>query len=128
MTTNEGKYIIFNGWNAAKIRHALDEGLEKLSDLEPYQDIDPMLTLFEEECNITKFLDTPEEYHQVLGFLPVLHSDDAVDNIFENDTYLNEYWIKKDKTGFKFLYRFHDFPEISKMFETHALENFTFQH
>lgn len=91
MTINEGKDIVLNGWAAAGIREVLNEGLEKLSDLEPYQDIDPMLTLFEEECNITKFLDTPEEYHQVLGFLPVLHSDDAVDNIFENDTYLNEY-------------------------------------
>ena len=61
----------------------IDQRLEKLSDLEPYQDIDPMLTLFEEESNITMFLDTPEEDCQVLGFLPVLHSDDKDGGIFE---------------------------------------------
>ena len=57
-----------------------------------------MLTLFEKECNITKFLDTPEENRHVLRFLPVLHSDEKDDEIFEPkisfsdvfDTYVNE--------------------------------------
>ena len=61
MTTNEGKDIVFNEWNAAGIRQALYEGLKKLSDLDPYQDVDSMLTLFEDECDISKFFDTPEE-------------------------------------------------------------------
>ena len=56
MTTYEGKDKILDGWNAARIRDTLDERLKKLSDLDPYQDINPILMLFEEECNITKFL------------------------------------------------------------------------
>ena len=92
--------------------------------------------MLEEESNITKFLDTPDEYRQVFVFLPVLLSDDEDDNIFELErnfsdvfhTYVHEYCIKKDENGFKFLFRFHDLPEIPKMLETHALEKFTFQH
>ena len=80
MTTNEA---IFNGWNAAGITQALDEGQEELSDLDPHQVIDPMLTLFEEEFENSKFADTPEECRKVLGFLPGLHSDDKDDDIFE---------------------------------------------
>ena len=95
MTTNEA---IFNGWNAAGITQALDEGLEKLSDLDPHQVIDPVLTLFEEEFDVSKFIDTPEECRKVLGFFPVLHSDDKDDDDFEPewnfsdvfDTYVNE--------------------------------------
>ena len=57
-----------------------------------------MLTLFEEEFEISKFADTPEECRKVLGFLPGLHSDDKDDDIFEPewnfsdvfDTYVNE--------------------------------------
>ena len=57
-----------------------------------------MPALFEEECNITKFLDTPEENRKVSGFLPVLHSNDKDDEIFEPeirfsdvfDTFVNE--------------------------------------
>ena len=87
-------------------------------------------------ATLQKFLDTTDEYRQVLVFLPVLLSDDEDDNIFELernfsdvfDTFVNEYCIKKDKNEFKFLFRFHNFPKISKMFETHVLEKFTFQH
>ena len=60
-----------------------------------------MLTLFEEECKISKFLDTPDEDRQILGFLPVLQSDDKDDDIFEPerrfcdgfDAYVNEQCI-----------------------------------
>ena len=63
------------------------------------------VTLFEGECKITTIFDTPEQDHQVLGFLPVLHQDDKDDDIFEqesgftnaSETYVNEYCIKKDK-------------------------------
>ena len=40
----KNKDIILNGWNVARIREALDEVLERLSDLDPHQDIDSILT------------------------------------------------------------------------------------
>ena len=84
MTAKEGKEVSLSRWNAAGIREALDRGLENLSPLDPYQDIDLLLTSVEEECDIGKFLDTSEEDRQVLGFGDhVVESDDEGDDIFE---------------------------------------------
>ena len=95
----------------------------------------PMLALFEEECNITKFLQTPEENRKVLRLLPVLHSDDKDDKIFELekrfsdvfDTFVNEQFKMKEKNGFNFHLGFILSPKFLQS-QKFAYEKFIFQH
>ena len=83
-----------------------------------------------------KLLDTSEEDHQVSEFVnPVVDSDDEDDYIFEPErrfsgvfnTFVNQWCVKNDKNAFKPVFRFHAFPEILKMLETHEHEKFNFQ-
>ena len=74
-------------------------------------------------------LDSPEEDHQVLGFInSVVDPDDEDDDIFEPErsfsgvlnTFVNRWRVRKDKNIFKLGIRFHDLPEIPEMLETYA--------
>ena len=86
-----------------------------------------MLTLFEGECKITN--------RQVLGFLPVLHSDDKDDNIFEQErgfsdvskNYVTEYCTKKDKNGLSFYLSFMICPEFLRCCKLMHLKNSLFK-
>lgn len=91
MTTDEGKEVILNGWKASGITEALKRGLNQLSSIDPYQDIDPLLTSFEGECNIAEFLQIPEEERQAMGFgNMVADTDDEDDDIFEPTRSFND--------------------------------------
>ena len=43
-------------------------------------------------------------------------------------TFANQWCVKKDKSVVKLAFRFHAFPEIPEMLETHAHKKFIFQH
>ena len=43
MTTTKGKDIIDGGWKASGIFDAIKLGSEKMSSIDPFRDIDPML-------------------------------------------------------------------------------------
>ena len=67
-----------------------------------------------------KLLDTPEEDNQVLGFVSTgVDSDDEDDVIIKQErsfsgafnTFVNYWYVKKDKNIFKFAFRFHAFLE-----------------
>ena len=44
LTTSKGKEIIDNGWKAAGISGALELGSSKMPSIDPFHDIDPMLS------------------------------------------------------------------------------------
>ena len=70
-----------------------------------------------------KLLDTPEEDHQVLGFVnPVLDSDDD-DNIFEPERWC----VKKDKNVFKLAFWFHAFWKFLRCSKLKHIKKFNFQ-
>ena len=87
MTTEEGEKIILSGWKTSGIRKALDEGLVKLAPLDPYSDIDALVSPAEADCDISQFLEMSEEDRQALGFGESYredsNDDDEDDDIFE---------------------------------------------
>ena len=71
-----------------------------------------------------------------MGFInPVVDSDDKDDDIFEPERsfsgvfniFMNQWCVKKDKNAYKIALRFHAFPEIPEMLETHAHKKINFQ-
>ena len=68
-----------------------------------------------------KLLDMPKEDHQVLGFVnPDVDPDDEDDIIIKQErsfsgafnTFVNYWYVKKDKNILKLAFRLHAFPEI----------------
>ena len=62
-----------------------------------------------------------------MGFVnPVVDSDDEDDDIFEPErsfsgifnTFVNQWYVKKDKNEFMLAFRFHAFPAILEIWET----------
>ena len=43
MTSAEGRQVCLKGWQVASIKDAVGQGLSKLSCLDTFEDIDPML-------------------------------------------------------------------------------------
>ena len=72
-----------------------------------------------------------------MGFVNsvVVCSDDGDDDIFKPErcfsgvyyTFVNQWCIKKDKSVFKFAFRFHAFLEIPEALETHVHKLLNFQ-
>ena len=89
MTTNEGKKVILNGWKASGIREAIDEGYDTLHELDPFQDIDPLMSTGQpaHSSNITAYLEMSEEDRQLHGYRPCESDDndddDDDDEVFE---------------------------------------------
>ena len=61
MTTEDGKWVIMSGWRATGIADAVQLGVKNLPCIDPFNDIDPMLTTHTSEatnleamCNITE--------------------------------------------------------------------------
>ena len=52
MTTSQGKEIIMSGWKASGRIEAIKKGSARLPSLDPFNDLDPLLTVFPntEEC------------------------------------------------------------------------------
>ena len=75
-----------NGWRAAGIRQAIDQGYVNLPELDPFKDIGPLMSSVEPETNITPCFEMSDEDRQVLGYGPNTEdedSDDKDDEIFE---------------------------------------------
>ena len=86
MTSGEGKQVVLNGWRAAGIRQAIDEGYVNLPELDPFKDIDPLMFSVELETNITPYFQMSDEDRQVLGYGPNTADEDTDgedDEIFE---------------------------------------------
>ena len=86
MTSGEGKQVVLNGWRAAEIRQAIDQGYVNLPKLDPFKDIDPLMSSVKPETNITPYFEMSDEDRQVLGYGPNTadnDSDDEDDEIFE---------------------------------------------
>ena len=86
MTSGERKRVVLNGWKVAGIRQAIDQGYVNLPELDPFKDIDPLMSSVEPETNITPYFEMSDEDRQVLGYGPNTadeDSDDEDDEIFE---------------------------------------------
>ena len=86
VTSVEGKRMVLNVWRAAGIRQAIDQGYVNLPELDPFKDIDPLMSSVEPETNITPYFEMSDEDRQVLGYGPNTadeDSDDEDDEIFE---------------------------------------------
>jgi len=79
--------VILNGWKAAGIRQAIDQSYVNSPKLDPFEDIDPLMSSIEPETNITAYLEMSDEDRQVLGFGHKSDEDsnDEDDEIFEPD-------------------------------------------
>ena len=86
MTSGGGKQVVLNGWRAAGIRQAIDQGYVNLPESDPLKDIDPLMSSVEHETNITSYFEMSDEDRQVLGYGPNTadeNSDDEDDEIFK---------------------------------------------
>ena len=59
MTTSEGKDVILSGWKAAEIIQVIEKGSSQLESLDPFKDLDPLLSLasYNETINPTMLSD-----------------------------------------------------------------------
>ena len=65
MATKEGKNIIMSGWKSAGIPQAIRTGSANLESLDPFSDIDPLISEVTHENNIN-IAKTNEEEREVL--------------------------------------------------------------
>ena len=66
MTTSQGKEIIMSGWKASGIIEAIKKGTVRLPNLDPFNDLDPLLT---ESPNTEECFDISElAEDQILAF------------------------------------------------------------
>lgn len=71
MTTSKGREIIDSGWKASGISDAIELGSEKMPSIDPFKDIDPMLSENTEPDNNSHLLAvcdvTVEEFELLCG-------------------------------------------------------------
>ena len=66
MTNSQGKEIIMSGWKASGIIEAIKKGTVRLPNLDPFNDLDPLLT---ESPNTEECFDISElDEDQILAF------------------------------------------------------------
>ena len=91
MTSAERKEIYLKGWEVSGIKGAAELGVTKLLNLEPFDDIDPML---EEDCNEIPVTDS-SAILQAVSYIPSDHEigsgDDDDDDDEEEEE--DEEWI-----------------------------------
>ena len=83
MTTSKGKEIIDNGWKAAGISDALELGSSKMPSIDPFHDIDPMLSDDIEQpddCHLLAICDVTVEEFDLLCGSRIQDSDDETDD------------------------------------------------
>ena len=100
MTTSEGKDVILSGWKAAGIIQVIEKGSSQLESLDPFRDLDPLLSpaSYNETINPTMlsdevrqaFLDSAEIQHEADGY----YSED--DDVYVPDDNQNIFNIFKD--------------------------------
>ena len=77
MTSGEGKQVVLNGWRAARIRQAINQGYVNLPELDPFKDIDLLMSSVKPETNITPNFEMSDEDRQVLGYGPNTADEDS---------------------------------------------------
>ena len=83
MTTSKGKEIINSGWKGAGISDALELGSSKMPSIDPFDDIDPMLSDCNEQCDDRHLLavcDVSAEQFEALCSRKIQESDDDTDD------------------------------------------------
>ena len=100
MTTSEGKDVVLSGWKAAGIIQVIEKGFSQLESLDPFKDLDPLLSpaLYNETINPTMlsdevrqaFIDSMEIQHEADG------SDSEDDDVYVPDDNQNIFNIFKD--------------------------------
>ena len=100
MTTSEGKDVILSGWKAAGIIQVIETGSSQLGSLDPFKDLDPLLSpaLYNETINPTMlsdevrhaFIDPSEIQHEADG------SDSEDDDVYVPDDNQSIFNIFKD--------------------------------
>ena len=81
MTTSKGKEIIISGWKAAGVSDAAKPSSSKLPPLDPFHDIDPVLSDESESSNrhlLVLYYVTAEELKLLCGKKLGPENDDAV--------------------------------------------------
>ena len=83
MTTSQGKEIIMSGWKASGIIEAIKKGSARLPSLDPFNDLDPLLT---ESPNTEECFDISElDEDQILAFATQDEENESDDE--EEDLY-----------------------------------------
>ena len=72
MTSDQGKSIIKNGWRASEIIGVIESGLTNLPSIDPFPDIDPLIT---EPTISNNELPIPEEETVDRGYARYWHDD-----------------------------------------------------
>ena len=98
----EGKEVCLKGWEVSSIKGAVELGVTKLLNLDPFNDIDPML---EEDCNDIPVIDSSS----VLWVVPYIPNDYEIgsgdDHDDDND---DEEWIDEQNERNVFTFSFDD--------------------
>jgi hypothetical protein len=88
MSTSKGKGIIDSGWKSAGIFDALELGSSKMPSIDPFQDIDPMLSNDVDQSDDNHLLAicdvTVEEFEALCGS-KIQESDDDTDSEWEEE-------------------------------------------
>ena len=110
MTSEEGRKIISNGWKAAFITEAIEQGTKGLESLDPFFNIDPILN----EDNQTTVETLPSQGD--IDFFATRFVNDESDNEdhweFEGIPLHNIFHIIKQQHGVNI---FHKMPKTQKL-------------
>ena len=82
MSTPKGKEVIDSGWKSAGIFDAFELGLSKMPSIDPFQDIDPMLSNDVEQSDDSHLLaicDVAVEEFEALCGSKIQESDGDID-------------------------------------------------
>ena len=87
MTTSKGKDVILSGWKAAGIIQVIEKGSSQLESLDPFKDLDPLLspTSYNETINPTMLSD--EVQQAFIDSAEIQHEADVSDSE-DNDVYV----------------------------------------
>ena len=88
MTSAEGKKIILKGWESAGITEAIEKGLNNLPDLDPFHDIDPMISFNMVKPNLEAVINKTADDFDMLGVRANDNEDtdnDDDDEVYEID-------------------------------------------
>ena len=85
MTSAKGKPIILKGWQLAGITEAIQKGVNNLPELDPFNDIDPIINVDTVEPNLVALIDKTTEDLEILGVRT--NNDEDMDNEDDEEVY-----------------------------------------
>ena len=104
MTSAEGKEVCLKGWEVSGIKGAVELGVTKLPDLDPFDDIDSML---EEDYNDIPVIDSSAILRAVM-YIPSDHEIGSGDDDDDDDDDDDEEWIDEQNERNVFTFSFDD--------------------